>query len=153
MFNLNMSWRPIQGGWVVSAMSQLLHPQEREPVLTVHEAGWAPGMVWTSKMFRAPINPITKKHLPGHDIMSIKRRHLPLSWHTQHNVQPNYWRYIFWCLHSCGVPNTTTCQIICLYTCNNLGTAKLIFMKIHLLQKMSCHFYCHLNQTILIITL
>ena len=60
---------------------------------------------------------------------------------------------LFWCLHSCGAPNKTTHQIICLSTCNNLETAELNFMQIHLLQKLSCHFYCHFNHTILITTL
>jgi len=60
-------------------MPLVLHLQEREPIITVTEAGWAPGMVWTSKMFRAPIKPVTNNHLPGHNTMSFKRRHLPLS--------------------------------------------------------------------------
>jgi hypothetical protein len=60
-------------------MPLLLYLQEREQVPTVKEAGWAPGMVWTSKMFRAPINLIINNHLPGHDTMSFKRGQLPLS--------------------------------------------------------------------------
>jgi hypothetical protein len=60
---------------------------------------------------------------------------------------------LFWCLHSGEVPNKNTHQIVRLHTSTNFGTAALIFMKMNLLQKLSCHFYCHLNQTILIIIL
>jgi hypothetical protein len=34
-------------GWVVYATPRPLYPRERDPVLIVWEAGWAPGSVWT----------------------------------------------------------------------------------------------------------
>jgi hypothetical protein len=78
-----------------------------------------------------------------------------LHYHNIHNIMFNQVTggTLFWCLHSGGVPNKNTRQIIRLHTSTNLRTAALIFMKMNLLQKMSCHFYCHLNQTILIIIL
>ena len=41
-FNLGPRWR-----WMVNATPRPLYPQERDPVPTVQEAGWAPGPVWT----------------------------------------------------------------------------------------------------------
>jgi hypothetical protein len=42
-------------GWVVNAMPHLLYPQERHPVPTAQEAGWASGPVW---ICRENVNPI-----------------------------------------------------------------------------------------------
>jgi hypothetical protein len=36
-------------GWVVNAMPHLLYPQERQPVPTVQEAGWASGPLWMGR--------------------------------------------------------------------------------------------------------
>jgi hypothetical protein len=34
-------------GWVINSTPRQLYSQERDPVLIVQEAGWAPGPVWT----------------------------------------------------------------------------------------------------------
>jgi len=34
-------------GWVVNAMPRPLHPRGRDRISIIHEAGWAPGPVWT----------------------------------------------------------------------------------------------------------
>ena len=34
-------------GWVINVTPRPLYPRERDPVLTVQEAGWAPGPVGT----------------------------------------------------------------------------------------------------------
>jgi len=54
----NAPWRPTRGeffsfnlgarrGRVLNATSQSLYPRERDLVLIVQEAGWAPAQVWT----------------------------------------------------------------------------------------------------------
>ena len=41
-------------------------PQKREPLLTVQEAGWAPGLVWMGAEILAPTG-IQTPHRPAHD--------------------------------------------------------------------------------------
>jgi hypothetical protein len=41
-------------GWVVNATPRPLYPQQRDPVPTVQEAGYAPGTVWASAQNGAP---------------------------------------------------------------------------------------------------
>jgi len=42
LFNLGFTL-----GWVVNATPRPLHPSERDLVSILHEAGWAPGRLWT----------------------------------------------------------------------------------------------------------
>ena len=37
-----------EGGWLFNATPRPLYPRQRNPVLIVQEAMWAPGPVWTS---------------------------------------------------------------------------------------------------------
>jgi len=44
----------VGGGGGVNARPQPFYPQERDPVTTVYEAGWAPWPVWTDAENLAP---------------------------------------------------------------------------------------------------
>jgi hypothetical protein len=41
-------------GWLVNAMPWTLYPRERDPVLIVEEAGWAPSPVWMGAEGQVP---------------------------------------------------------------------------------------------------
>jgi len=44
-------------GWVVSAMSWPLYPQERDQMSILEEAGWVPGTLWTGVENRISLVP------------------------------------------------------------------------------------------------
>jgi len=56
----------LYGGWVFKATFRPLYSREGNPVPVVHEAGWAPGPVWTgaenvaAKGIRSPDRPVDK---------------------------------------------------------------------------------------------
>jgi hypothetical protein len=49
ILNLGARW-----GCMVTAMTRSIYSRERDPVLIVQEAGWAPGPVWTGAENLAP---------------------------------------------------------------------------------------------------
>jgi len=60
---------------MVNVTPQPLHPQEREPVPTVQEAGWAPGPAWAGEEFD-PHNLINGLHYhsPYHIVQKNLKR-------------------------------------------------------------------------------